>query len=124
MRRQRRALKQGIEIDHPAFEPLSAGECQQMLGQQTCFFGRRASVAGADHDALRIDARPLGGVLDQLDVADHHLQQIVEIVGNATGQLPECFHVFAVTQTVLGVTAAADVHLRSEEIHQLSALVE
>ena len=95
-----------------------------MLGQQTCFFRRRARMTGAYHNALRINARPLDGVLDQFDVADHHLQQVVEIVGNATGQLPQRFHVFAVTQTVLGITAAADVHLRGEEIHQLPALVE
>ena len=46
---------------------------------------------------------------EHLGVAFHHHQQVVEIVGDATGELSDCLHFLRLTQLVGRVLAVGDI---------------
>ena len=118
------AAEQAVQVDHPTVEPLLARKRQQLLGQGLSFFRRGPGTAGTVDDALRIATGALGALLDQVEITHHHLQQVIEVMSNATGQLPQRFQVLCATHALLSVVTPAHVQLRGEKIHQLPTFVE
>ncbi len=56
----------------------------------------------------------------RIRVAKDDLQQIVEIVGDAAGQLTDRFHLLRLMQRFLRLPAAGDVELRAEEVYEVA----
>ena len=95
------ARYQCIHIDCARGQRLAPGKGEQMTGQHgaplSCGAHRRQPV-----DELRIERRRLS---DQIDVADQHGQQIVEIVRDAPGELTYRFDALGLAQRRLGPLA-------------------
>ena len=72
---------------------LNASSC---AGQPRPALGRRQRIGGVAQQPFVLDL--LG---DEVEPADDHRQQIVEVVGDAAGQLAERFHLLALAQLVL-----------------------
>jgi hypothetical protein len=63
---------------------------------------------GPGHGISRDPLKPRGLsrqiTLQRFDIADYHLQQIIEVMRDTTGQLSNCFHLLRLPQRIL-VTA-------------------
>jgi hypothetical protein len=77
-----------VEVEHLRFEPLPAREGEQLVGQLCAALGRGAGVAEPLLDAA-VDALLVERPLDNLDIAEHDGQQVVEVVRHARGQLAD-----------------------------------
>nr|GEU28229.1 hypothetical protein [Tanacetum cinerariifolium] len=92
------AVEQAADLDHLGRQRLAPGERQQVAGQ-----------AGAALDAGQRIVEPaldVGPVVhqrrDQLQITRDNLQQIIEIVRHAAGQLADGFHFLGLLQRRLG----------------------
>src|ERR1700730_17807727 len=54
-----------------------------------------------------------GGVAQQRCIAAHYHQQIIKIVGNAAGELPDRFHSLGLPQRRLGLFAFLDLEMQA-----------
>ena len=74
---------------------------------------KRGAALGGDLDRLR-GARGLrilrGGLFQNLDVAAHDHQQVVEIVGDAAGELAERVHLLRLGELLLDLRSARPGH--------------
>ena len=98
---------QRVQVQALRLQALLAREGQQLLGELAGLF---AGQAGA------VDGLADGGAVvevgcRQFQVAGHHLQQVVEVVGQAGGQLADRLHLLRLQVGLLGDAAARDVHL-------------
>ena len=117
----REPFDQVIQVERPTFEPLLARERRSCWVSLRAAVGRVARVADvAARRSWATFAAPASAELDQLEVADDDLQEVVEVVGDAAGELAQRLHLLRLAQRVLGVAAPGDVQLRGEEIHQLA----
>jgi hypothetical protein len=81
-----------VEVDHPALQLLLAREGQQLLSQCGGPLDRRARHGQIANHPVAIHFRLAHGAVDHLHVAPHDLQQVVEVVGDTPGQLPQGLH--------------------------------
>ncbi|MNJ08146.1 hypothetical protein D3C77_22550 [compost metagenome] len=92
-------MQQVRQLHRVGIERLSAGECQQAMGH----------AGGTAHGLLaqfkqcgqRIEAALLQAFTDQLQATANTGEQVVEVVGNATGQLADGFHLLRLAQVLL-----------------------
>ena len=99
------ALDLGADIEHLRLQRLPAGERQQLPGQLGGAFhgfGNRVDVAAAPFFRQFAAAQEVGRGADDG-------QQIVEIVRDAAGQLPDRFHLLRLAQRFLALAALGDV---------------
>ena len=98
------ALDQPTQIDRHRAQILLARERQQPLGQ-------RSAALGALHRAIdqpmqtRIVRQALA---QQVEIAHHRHQQIVEVMRDAAGELPDRLHLLRLAQLLLRLFAGRD----------------
>ena len=80
-------------------------------------------MAGTSCESILIVVRLGNRALDDVDITEHHLEQIVEVVGNAASELPQSFHFLRLAQGIFGIAATADIKLGRKEIDQLPGVV-
>ena len=97
------APDQAVDVDRLGLELLDARKRQQLRGQLGAALGGLEGVLGQARDARIGGARP-----DQVEIADHRGEQIVEIVRQPAGQLPDRFHLLRLHQRRLGLPALGD----------------
>ena len=90
-------LDQRRDIGRPHLQPLDPAEGQQLRGQPRAALGRRQRIVG-----IALELGVVGALGDEVEPADHHRQQIVEVVGDAAGQLAERLHLLALAKLLLG----------------------
>ena len=97
----------GVEVDHFRLERLAAGEGEQLAGQGG------GSAGGLDDRVGEADPLGLGdaGPAQYVGRALDDGQQVVEIVGDAAGQLAERLHLLRLAQLLLGMGALLDLDL-------------
>jgi hypothetical protein len=99
---QRREVgDQHVEIDGQRVQALAAREGQQLAGQGPALLGRQAHRLDLPGQLVLLAGAPL----DQLDIAQDHGQQVVEVVGDAAGQLADRLHLAGVAQLLLQAPA-------------------
>ena len=103
-------------IDRLRLQVLPPGECQQALGQ-----GRPA--LRALHRAVD-EAQKLGRLrhmpAQQIEIADHRHQQVVEVVGDAAGELADRFHLLGLAQLLFDTLGFSQVARDGGEVHGLA----
>ncbi len=112
-----------VDVDRLEVERLLPGEGQQPLGQRGCALG--GSHGGADV-ALQLQRLvALMAALHQVEAADDAGQQVVEVVGNAAGQLADRFHLLRLAQGFFGAAALGDLggHPRFKRLVELAQAV-
>ena len=78
----------GIDFDNYGFHSLPPAECEKLLRER-----RRATSRSANlRDVIGQGPFDLPFVKKQVAVAENGREKIIEIVGDASGQLTECFH--------------------------------
>jgi hypothetical protein len=81
--------------------------------------GERGGLAAGDPDGIDVG---IGGVTlaepagQQLAVADDHGEQVVEVVGHATGEAAECLHALLLLQLALEQLTLGDVGQDAHEV--------
>jgi hypothetical protein len=80
---------------------LLTREGEQALRQGRRAFGAAHRIAGKPCQPCRIGALLLCNTLQRLQVADDDGQQVVEVVGNTTGQMADAFHLLRVQELLL-----------------------
>lgn len=103
------ALDQAPQIHRHRPQILLPRERQQALGQRRATLG---ALQGAVDQAMqaRIVGKPF---TQQVEIAHHRHQQIVEIMRNAAGELADGLHLLRLAQLLLGLFA------RSDFLHQI-----
>src|SRR5262249_59383062 len=91
-------------------ERLAARERQQALGQRGSSLGGMSRRSRKASDTFTIAHTVL---LDQLDIAQHGSEQIVEIMRDPTCQLPEGLHLLCLVQLTLGGLPLSNFRLQS-----------
>ena len=94
-----------MAIDGERLQELPAAERQQPLRQLGAALARLADVVG---DPPQVLPR-LQLLAEMFGVADHDREQVVEVVGDAAGQLPDDFHFLRLAKLLLGVLALGQV---------------
>lgn len=89
---------QGLDVDRPRLERLPARKGKQALHQESDPFGRLQRPGDQPLLALAAEALPL----QEVEASDDGSQQIVDVVGNAAGQLAHAFELLALPKRVLG----------------------
>ncbi|CAN5420767.1 hypothetical protein BH09PSE6_BH09PSE6_14380 [soil metagenome] len=95
-----------VEHHRLGIERLTPRERQQALGQSrgaACRCQRGRGVAADVVDAADADA-----AIEQVEAADDAGQQVVEVVGDAAGELPDRFHLLGLAQCVVRLLAFGD----------------
>jgi hypothetical protein len=102
------AADQRVEVDHLGLERLAAGEGEQLPGQ------RRGPARRLDHRLGEADSLLLGdaGPAQHVGRALDDGQEIVEIMGDAAGELAERLHLVGLAQLLLGLAALDDLDLQ------------
>lgn len=67
------------------------------------------SVDGALDEAVDVDLSLAEPPLGEIQAAENHGQHIVEVVGDASGQLTHGFHLLGLSQLLLGLHALGDL---------------
>ena len=96
---------QRVDVHHLRLQHLPAAEREQLPGER-----RRAIACRLNLQQIqtqRILVRHL--VEHQVGVAENRRQQVVEVVGDAAGQLSDCFHLLRLAQLLLELAAVGDV---------------
>ena len=93
-----------IEFDALEVQWLTPGEGEQAVGQCRGAVGR--GHRGVDETLGFIMAAGLDIALDQVEAADDPGQHVIEVVGDAAGQLAHRFHLLRLTQRFLRLFAA------------------
>ena len=78
-----------VEIDRARLQRLLAREGQQLRASDRRRASAAVSAISADLAGARVGAGPFG---QHVEVADDHGQQVVEVVGDAAGELADAFH--------------------------------
>ncbi|MNN03379.1 hypothetical protein D3C81_1160670 [compost metagenome] len=86
------------DIDRLGLQFLTAGKCQHALGQRDATQGALGGVFQQAAD-FRIVAHAL---LHDLEVTENHRQQIIEVMGDATGELADGLHLLRLEQRFTG----------------------
>ena len=110
-----RATEQTVQVDHPGCRAVACAKTPATAGSGFALFPPPPWHGWHCDDALRIAAGALGALLDQVEIAHHHLQQVIEVMGDATGQLPQRFQILCATHALFSVMAPAHVQLRGEK---------
>ena len=102
-----RAAEQFRGIDRGGPQVLLARERQETLGERLAALG--AFDRAVDQaQAVGVVGQPLA---QQLEIAEHRRQQVVEVVRDAAGQLPDDLHLLRLTVRLLDLHAAVDLGL-------------
>ena len=106
MTQQLRQLRyQARDIGRLRRQGLAAGERQKLLGQSRSAFGRRRGVVeAADCLGVGADIGP-----HEVEIGLDDLQDVVEIVRHAAGQLADRFHLLALPERRLVAQLFGDV---------------
>ena len=115
-RRQHRsdAVDHAVQVDHGRLHHLLAAEREQLAGE---LGGGSAAGLHLAHARGGADSHghPPG---DQLAVAEDHGEQVVEVVRDAAGQLPDRFHLLRLPQLRFERPLQGDVALHHRGAHQ------
>jgi hypothetical protein len=107
------AADQVDDVGRLGIECLAAGEGQQALRQ------RGGTAAGTlrrgDEAAKVVEASPVDADLDELQIAHHAGQEVVEVVRQPAGQLADRLHLLTLAQHLLAVLLLGDVAADREE---------
>ncbi len=90
---------QPVGVDRPRLERLAPGEGQQPVGQRGGALGRGHGEAGIAGQVLRPALVDAG--LHQVERADDAGEQVVEVVGDAPGELAHRLHLLRLAQRLL-----------------------
>ena len=90
-------LDQRRDVGRPHLEPLHPAEGEQLARQPRPALGRRKRILG-----IVFEFCVFGALGDDVEPADHHRQQIVEVVRDAARQLPQRLHLLALAKLLLG----------------------
>src|SRR4051794_24664873 len=93
---------------------MFAAEGEQLAGQRRS--PRRGSADFAN--VLRNFSLHLQLVEEEIAVAENGGEKIIEVVGNAAGELAERFHLLRANELVLKLFARRDVHQRTDELQR------
>ncbi len=107
-----------VEVENDGLEPAAAREGQQPIGQPRAHQRR---VVGAGQQVALLVA--LDFHLEQLEIAGDDRQQVVEIMGDAAGQLADRLHALRLAQRLVLHDLLADVAIEGEEADELAVLV-
>ena len=88
------SLQNAVDVQRLRVERLPAGESEQLAGQAGAAIDRMAN--GLVHPA---DALEVGPALGQFQVAGNDGEKIVEVVGDAAGELSDCFQPLRLQRT-------------------------
>ena len=106
---QAEQVDQGVvEVDGGGCQLLAPGEGQQLAGQGGAALARLADVLQATQAALQRRA-VLQVVLQEAGAGEDHGQQVVEVVGDAGGQLADGFQALHLLQCGLDTFALLDL---------------
>ena len=94
-------LEQDVHLDRFGLQRLSAGKGQQLLGQPLA--ASRGPERGLDHPLA--PGLVVRMALHQVQGADHHREQVVEVVRHAAGQLAHRLQLLRPLQGGLGLVA-------------------
>jgi hypothetical protein len=100
------------EVDDPRLQHLAPAEREQLAGE------RLGALAGG-HDLLDVgaDRVALAQLADQqLAVGEDHRQHVVEVVGDAAGELADGVHLLRLAQALLEALALGEIE---DERHHL-----
>jgi hypothetical protein len=95
---------QCIDVDGTGHQPLPARKRQQLLGQLGAALGGAHGIAHEPVLTLAFDP-----MREQIEIADHGGEQVVEVVRDAAGELTDGFHLLRLQQDRLGALALADL---------------
>src|SRR6516164_5907189 len=111
-----------VQVDETRLQNLAPAEREQLL-RQTC-----RTSSGAREFVERIvftfDGRAISGRRHQIGAADNHRQQVVEVVGDAAGQLTDGFEPLRLPQLLLEVLLSAAIDEEAGQLQQLTVIVE
>src|SRR6266513_574961 len=101
----------GIDFHDNGFAWLSAAESKELLSQSG-----RAPCGSADFgDVIGKSPFDLALLEQQIAVTENGGEKIIEIMRDAAGQLPECFHFLRTAELVLELFARSDIHERTDK---------
>ena len=108
---------QRIDVGFPGLERLLAGERQQMLGKV-----RAARCGFVDHPRdggeLRLALHRIG---EDFDRSGDDGKDVVEVMGDAAGELADRFHLFGLPDPVLGRDLVGEIAHESVEHKSVAA---
>ena len=113
-----------VEVEGAVVEALLAGEGEELLRQRRGALSRLADIAHRPAHPALVGVRSLQVGRQGIGVAEDHLEQVVEVVGDAAGELTERLHLLRLVQRFLRGPAAADVELRAEKVQKVAGGVE
>src|SRR6478752_6355706 len=96
-------MEHAADIERARLQDLAAREREQLVGELGTA-ARRARRGADELLAVRI-ARERGQLLEDLQVALDDGEQVVEVVGDAAGQLADAFEPLRVAQVLLRLNA-------------------
>ena len=105
---------QRIQIDDRRLHHLLAAECEQLSGQA-------GSALGRLHDLRNLVAhgfRQIRLLLEQVRIAQHGCQQVVEVVRHAPGELADRLHLLRLPELLLELLLVADVDADAEQFRR------
>src|SRR5215469_11643499 len=70
-------------------------------------------MSGGSGEASDTFTVPLFVLLDQLDIAQHGSEQVIEIMRDPTGELPHCLHLLCLVQSTLRSLSLCNFRLQS-----------
>ena len=114
----------GVEIEQYGFGHVMAAEDEQLPGQPGRAVGSPLDLCDV---LLEVTVRRKA-VRQELGVAEDRLQQVVEVMGDPTGELPDRLHALSLPEALLGsgLTGEGLVELgipQRELLHQAEGLV-
>src|SRR5438105_11464644 len=109
-----------IEIEHFRLQHLPAAIREQLSRQRCRPLGGLANLLNVR--SLRIARWQIAE--QELRVAENGGEQVVEVVGNAAGELADGFHLLGLPELLLEVALLADVPLGAPDTHQPALLDE
>ena len=107
----------GVDVDHLEFEELLSAESQQLAGE-----GGGAVGGLLDRLDLLVHGAAFFQLLEQdLGVSVDHHQQIVEVVGDATGEAADGIHFLRLAQLLFELTPVRDIF--GDQLQDLSGFI-
>ena len=97
-----------VEVERFRLETLAARKRQQLIGQLCAAFGGRAHIAEALREPA-VDTRRGESFFQKADIAEHHGQEVVEVMGNPGGELADGFEPLHLPQGGLHALALLDL---------------
>ena len=103
-----------VGVDRLRIERLAAREGEQAVGQGGGALGRAHRGLGVALDVLRPSLRDAG--LHEVEGADDAGEQVVEVVGDAAGELAHRLHLLGLAQRLLGVAQGLGLLLLARDV--------